>query len=230
MKIKSVVSSVILIVASALFISVAPAHAGGCSPEDPCQTYAMVDDAGTVTNIIVCQPSVCGSGTWAGQKVVPQVAADADGKNRGGFYNSPDSGRQVTVQDNVFTIHETNPVIQKSAEIVEDVVTTTTTITSNGGSSSFTFNNTINAENIALVPSANEFDQNTSASVKIDQTISGSETTTVGASFEERQTLNAVEETLKAAAESEAQVQMINRSISRISSMLRKWLRLMEIL
>jgi hypothetical protein len=230
MKIKSIVSSIVLVVTSVLFISVVPAQAGNCSTEDPCQTYAMIDDAGVVTNIIVCQPSVCGSGTWAGQKVVPQVAADADGKNRGGFYNNPESGRQVTVQDNVFTIHETNPVVQKSTEIIEDVVTTITATTSNGASSSFTFNNTINAENLALVPSENQFNQNTSASVKVEQVTQSSETTTVGAEFQERTTLQAVEETLKAAAESQVQIDMVNRSIAKISSKLRKWLRLMEVM
>jgi hypothetical protein len=81
-----------------------------------------------------------------------------------------------------------------------------------------------------LVPSENQFNQNTSASVKVEQVTQSSETTTVGAEFQERTTLQAVEETLKAAAESQVQIDMVNRSIAKISSKLRKWLRLMEVM
>ena len=52
MKIKSVFGALALL-ATSVFISVAPAQAGECSAEDPCNTYAMVNDAGVVTNIIV---------------------------------------------------------------------------------------------------------------------------------------------------------------------------------
>ena len=45
MKFKSIISSAVLVAASVLFISVAPAQAGECSAEDPCHTYAMVNDA-----------------------------------------------------------------------------------------------------------------------------------------------------------------------------------------
>ena len=228
MKIKSIASLIVLMVSSVLFISVAPSQAGECSPEDPCQTYAMVDTSGTVINIIVCQPSVCGSGVMDGVRVVPQVAADSNGQNRGGFFNTPGSANQVTVSDNVFTVHKGDPVEQKSVEVVDNVATTTTVVTGNGASSSFTFESTVGVENVNSVLYENEFSQNTSASVKIDQTTSGSETMTVGADFQERQTLKAVEDALNAAAESEAQVQMVTKSISRISSMLRKWLRWLE--
>jgi hypothetical protein len=52
-------------------------------------TYAVLDSNGNVTNIIVCG-SACAGGTWAGQTVVPQVAADpVTGENRGGFWQGP---------------------------------------------------------------------------------------------------------------------------------------------
>jgi hypothetical protein len=106
MKIKSVASSVVLVILSTLIISVVPAQAGECSVEDPCHTYAMVDDSGKVVNIIVCQPSVCGGGTVAGMKVVPQKAADAStGQNTGGWNSGPnvevrESSGSFTIQDN----------------------------------------------------------------------------------------------------------------------------------
>lgn len=106
MKIKSVASSVVLVILSTLFISVVPAQAGECSVEDPCHTYAMVDDSGNVVNTIVCQPSVCGGGTVAGMKVVPQKAADFNtGQNTGGWNSGPnvevrESGGSFTIQDN----------------------------------------------------------------------------------------------------------------------------------
>lgn len=62
-------------------------------------TYAVVDESGLVTNIIVCASSVCGSnGTWngimpndnslAGQRLILQVPANSvTGQNQGGYYN-----------------------------------------------------------------------------------------------------------------------------------------------
>jgi hypothetical protein len=226
---KKVISVVFGLVASSLmFVATPVAQAGDCSAADPCQTYAMVNDAGVVTNIIVCQPSVCGSGEFAGSKVVPQVAADETGKNRGGFFYTPDSGNQVTESNGVFTLHKGDPVVQTSTEVIGDVATTVTTTTSNGGSSSFTFDNTVGAEQVNLVPTQNTFNEDTSASVSIQQTVQNSETTTVSANFEERTTVQVVEETLKAAADAEKQVALIDARIAKISSMLRKWLRWLE--
>lgn len=74
-----------------MFISSTPAQAGDCSAEDPCQTWAVVDGTGLVTNIIVCQPSVCGSGEFAGSKVVLQVPADSvTHQSQGGYWGGPD--------------------------------------------------------------------------------------------------------------------------------------------
>jgi hypothetical protein len=70
-----------LFTAILLALNVSPASA------DP--TYAVLDANGNVTNIIVCG-SACAGGTFAGQTVVPQVAADpVTGENRGGFWQGP---------------------------------------------------------------------------------------------------------------------------------------------
>ena len=111
------------------------AIASECSPADPCGVWAMLDPQGTVTNIIVCQASVCGGGTWAGQTVVPQVAPNpvtSDTTGTGGYWGTYDSNtREFTVdrsgpnqtpastQTNSETRTETDP---------DGAVTSTTTI------------------------------------------------------------------------------------------------------
>ena len=84
---------------SAVITSAPQAIANQCSPSDPCGTWAMLDPQGTVTNIIVCQASVCGGGTWAGQTVVPQVAPNpVTNQSQGGFWGTYDqSTKEFTV-------------------------------------------------------------------------------------------------------------------------------------
>ena len=80
-----------LISASLLPINSATADSAPCTAEDPCQTWAVVNESGLVTNIIVCQPSVCGSGEFAGSKVVLQVPADpVTHQSQGGYYGGSD--------------------------------------------------------------------------------------------------------------------------------------------
>jgi len=80
-----------LISASLLPINSAAADSDPCTAEDPCQTWAVVNESGLVTNIIVCQPSVCGSGEFAGSKVVLQVPANpVTHQSQGGYYGGPD--------------------------------------------------------------------------------------------------------------------------------------------
>jgi hypothetical protein len=114
---KKVISIVFGILASSLmFISAPIAQAGDCSAEDPCNTYAMVNDAGVVTNVIVCQPSVCGSGVWAGSRVVLQVAANPETHENAGsiFGGENNKDKIVTVSsDNVFTVTESGQFSQK---------------------------------------------------------------------------------------------------------------------
>ena len=109
MKIKAVFGGALLVLFSMFFIS--SSSAGECSVEDPCQTYAIMD-GNTVANIIVCQPSVCGSGFIGGKKVIPQVAADSTGENRGGYRGTESNG--------TFTISQSDPVNTRE-EIIDEV-------------------------------------------------------------------------------------------------------------
>ena len=109
MKIKTVLGGILLVLFSTFFISAAPAD--GCSVEDPCQTYAVMED-NKVVNIIVCQPSVCGSGFFNNQRVVPQVAADSSGQNRGGYWGTESNG--------TFTISQ-GPSVNIKEKVINDV-------------------------------------------------------------------------------------------------------------
>lgn len=130
MKIKAVLGGVLLVLFSTFFVS--NANAGECSVEDPCQTYAVMS-GNSVVNIIVCQPSVCGSGMFNNQRVVPQVAADSTGQNRGGYWGTESNG--------TFTISQ-SPSVNVKEEVVDNV---NVTVTMNGEiKSTSTFEDTVN--------------------------------------------------------------------------------------
>jgi len=75
----------------------------------------MVNDAGVVTNIIVCQPSVCGSGVWAGSRVVLQVVANPETHlSQGGIFGGTDNKDKIVTESNgTFTITNKNPIINQ---------------------------------------------------------------------------------------------------------------------
>lgn len=121
-----------LISASLLPINSAAADSAPCTAEDPCQTWAVVNESGLVTNIIVCQPSVCGSGEFAGSKVVLQVPADpVTHQSQGGYYGGADPNSPQAVHYNseakVFTRgSEAFPAPLTKVETFEDGTSITT--------------------------------------------------------------------------------------------------------
>ena len=153
MKLKVKFVTFFIAVSSAFFISTSTASAGECSASDPCLTYAMLDSSGTVINIIVCQPSVCGGGTWDGKKVVPQVAATSDGQNQGGYYNPVGSGREVIHSNGTFTLNNNvsttavDVVVNTTVNVVTNTTSTeTSTVTvskSAGNASTFSYEDTV---------------------------------------------------------------------------------------
>jgi hypothetical protein len=122
-------------------ITPSQANAGDCSAEDPCGTWAVVDGSGIVTNIIVCQPSVCGSGIFAGNKVVLQVPANpTTHTSQGGYFDiapipgEPDRRVAYNTEQKTFTQEGTTwSVPQTNTEVVETITATgvveTTTLT-----------------------------------------------------------------------------------------------------
>ena len=224
-----VIATVLGVLASSLFFIVTPttASAGECSVEDPCLTYAMLDSAGTVINVIVCQPSVCGSGIWDGRKVVPQVAATPEGQNQGGYYNPAGSGREVTHSNGTFTMN--NNVVATAVDVVVnttvDVVTNTTstetsTVTvskSAGNASTFSYEDTVGKSpseiSFTTLPLAN----NTSATVSATD-VSSNSTLTESVTFQERKTSVFVQEYLI-----NNKYNLLSSKFARISRYLENW-------
>lgn len=105
MKNKTLILVSILLGTSMSFISSSQANAGECNANDPCGVWAMLDSQGVVTNTIVCQASVCGSGTWAGQTVIPQVAPNPETHDTTGRGGMMDSGnKELYYEDNTFKL------------------------------------------------------------------------------------------------------------------------------
>jgi hypothetical protein len=168
MKIKAILGSLALIATSVLFVSTTPAQAEGCSDTNPCHTYAIVDNSGTVTNVIWCAVSECGSGKFGGEKVVLQTPNSTYGHNS-------NSQQTVTEQGGTFTV--TDNTTQKVTNVITPAVqleVTAETITS----SSIVFNND------AVVLNAKE--------------ITAESTTVNSLSYNERQTEEKVIEDLDA--------------------------------
>jgi hypothetical protein len=196
MKFKSIIGSVLLVAASVLFISVAPAQAGECSAEDPCHTYAMVDGSGVVTNIIVCQPSVCGSGTFAGSRVVPQVAANPEThQNQGGYLSNPGS-TPVVESNGRFTLTNDNPTVIASVTQNETSRTVLSTSLEPGVQNSFTFNDTVGQTDGRPVMRTEPMDKSIGATLSYSKTRNSESATALSQesiTFDERQTEEYVE-------------------------------------
>ena len=95
----------LLLATSISVINSSQANASDCSAENPCGTWAVVDNTGNVTNIIVCQASVCGSGEFAGQKVIEQFAPNPiTNESQGGWTSGGPIA--VTHSDEIFTVKQ----------------------------------------------------------------------------------------------------------------------------
>jgi hypothetical protein len=224
MKIKNKVIGTILgvIASSVVFISASEsANAGECSASDPCLTYAMLDSAGTVINIIVCQPSVCGSGIWDGRKVVPQVAATPEGQNQGGYYNPAGSGREVTHSNGTFTINNNAPITT-----VDVVTNTTNTETSTvavsksaGNASTFSYEDTIGKSTSEISFNTLPLPNNTSATVSATD-ITVNSTITESTTFETRKTEQEISSILL-----QKNLTLLQSKINRLLLLLDSWIK-----
>jgi len=117
---------------------------------DGAGVWAVVDSSGTVTNVIVCTQAVCGSGTFGGERVVPQIAPNPitnDATGQGSFIGNESAGIRVTESNGTFTVHQHERVNSTYVEtIVDDKNNTTTTISEVSvpvASRSFTYNDTV---------------------------------------------------------------------------------------
>jgi len=188
-----VISTILSVIASlSLFIAVPEAAtAAPCSASDPCQTYAMLDNANSVINVIVCQPSVCGSGTFAGYRVVLQVAANPqtnDPTGTSGHMTKSDENKVVTLSDNgVFTVKKDEVVVQTIAvpEVQTQNTNNTTTTTTTSIQAQFTDTSTGSVK----IDASQTVDSTT---VTSNSTINSTNTVKETVIFEERKTAGEV--------------------------------------
>jgi len=231
MKLKNkVIGTILGVIASLIvFISVSEsANAGECSVSNPCLTYAVLNSAGTVTNIIVCQPSVCGGGTFNGKTVVPQVAATPEGQNQGGYYNPVGSGREVTHSNGTFTLN--NNVVTTTVDVVvnttvDAITNTTSTETSTvvvsvsaGNASTFSYEDTIGKSTSEISFNTLSLPNNTSATVSATD-VSSNATLTESMTFQERKTTEEISSILI-----QQNLNLLQSKINRLLILLSSWL------
>ena len=167
-------------------ISVASAVPGECSAEDPCGTWAVVDKTGSVTNVIVCQASVCGSsgqlgGVLDGNKLVQQTPSISQGGQK------TTEGQTVTEQNGTFTVTRDLPVAVEVENIAEN---NSQVVVSATRREVITFD--VNSF------STPQISNNIPTEVKAEEVINNVVTKTETNIFLERKTQNEIEEELEA--------------------------------
>jgi len=225
MKIKNKIIGTIfsVIVSSFVFITVSEsANAGECSTLDPCHTYAVLDDSGVVINTIVCQPSFCGGGILPnGNKVVPQVSANAEGKNQGGHYNPPGSGKEVVYSNGTFTIN--NQIVVNKVDVVVDsqkIETSTVSVSiSEGNKNIFTYENTIGKTLDKIEFTTLPLDNNVSATISASE-ITSTSTITESTTLHERKTAEEVSSIL-----TQRNLNLLQSRINRLLILLDGWIK-----
>ena len=177
-------------------------------------TYAVLDANGNVTNIIVCG-SACAGGTFAGQTVVPQVAADpVTGGNRGGFWYGPgtttyDSGSGTfTMTDNTIV---TNSISEnENGEIINSSATI------NGGkTTSFKYTDTIGSNLFTRLGFVYSYKEETSASVSVNKN-----NVTESLNFDNRKTTTQIQQSIE-----NSNLVLLNSKIQTLISLLGGWVK-----
>jgi hypothetical protein len=177
-------------------------------------TYAVLDSNGNVTNIIVCG-SACAGGTFGGQTVVPQVAADpATGANRGGFWLGPNT---TTYDSNsgVFTMLDSRTVVNSLTED-EDGTQITSSATINGGATTqFTYNDTVGNNLFTRGGFVYGYLENTSATISVNKN-----NTTESLGFDSRKTTNEIQESVQNSG-----LALLNSKVQTLISLLGGWVK-----
>ena len=194
------------VIATAIFPSVANADG----------TYAVLDSAGNVTNIIVCG-SACSSGEFGGNKVVPQVAADpVTGENRGGFWQGPgtttydsNSGTFTMIEPGVKTV-----VNSVSEEEDNQIITSSATI-DGGATTQFKYNDTIGNNLFTRGGFNYGWTENSSALVSVNK-----DNVTESLDFNNRQTEIQIQESIQNSG-----LTLLNSKVQVLISLLGSWVK-----
>ena len=203
---KNKLKVIVLFVSALLVLNTAIAKA------DP--TYAVLDANGNVTNIIVCG-SACAGGTFAGQQVVLQVAADPQtGENRGGFWQGPGT---TTYDSNsgTFTMTDNRTVVNSISE-QENRETVTSSATINGGATTqFKYSDTIGSNLFTRLGFINSYKEETTASVSVNK---GNITESLD--FNKRKTASQVQESIQNSG-----LTLLNSKVQKLISLLGAWIK-----
>jgi hypothetical protein len=178
-----------------------------CTSANPCGTWAVVDSSGVVKNIIVCEERVCGSGTFAGMKVVLQVPPNpVTNQSQGGYLGTPSNPVTYDAQAQVFSQGNTSfPAPVTRSEVVD---TTTLSAIINSNAVTFGPNNFVNGQ----MQFAPKVDSTTGA------TISAIQGTTV-----ERQTFTTPKTKLQIEQSIQGRLTLIQRYLNRFYELLKGW-------
>jgi len=188
-------------------------------------TYAMLDANGNVTNIIVCG-SACAGGTFAGQKVVIQVAGNpVTGETRGGIWYGPGT---TTYDSNSGTFTATDPrsstrsvsVIEKIETVTPSPTENTQTVTSSvtidsGITTQFKYSDTIGDGLSTRNGFVSGYLENTSATISVstDSVIESIE-------FDSRKTENQVQQSVQNSG-----LVLLNSKIQTLIALLGTWIK-----
>jgi hypothetical protein len=196
-----------LFVSALLVLNISTAKA------DP--TYAVLDENGNVTNIIICGEA-CAGGEFDGKRVVLQVAADpVTGENRGGIWQGPGT---TTYDDTTqtFTMVEPPSVINNSAiEVSGDSTDILITSISGAKTTSFSYLDTIGDNLFTQNGFQYGFTNNSQASVFVSD---GSNLESL--SFESRKTEDEISSSIV-----DSELVLLNQKIQKLITLLGSWVK-----
>ena len=195
-----------------LLLSILLASNVSSASADP--TYAVLDANGNVTNIIVCG-SACAGGTFAGQTVVPQVAADpVTGQNRGGFWYGPGT---TTYDSNsgTFTMTESKTVTNSLTEEEDGTEVTSSTTINGGATTKFKYNDTIGDNLFTRGGFVQGWTENSSATISVNKN-----NTTESIGFDSRKTENQIQQSVQ-----DSGLALLNSKVQVLISLLGSWVK-----
>ena len=195
-----------------LLLSILLASNVSSASADP--TYAMLDANGNVTNIIVCG-SACAGGTFAGQQVVLQVAADpVTGENRGGFWHGPGT---TTYDSNsgTFTATENRNVINSISEKENEETITSSAVINGGSTTQFKYSDTVGNNLFTRGGWVYGWSENSSATISVNKN-----NTTESIGFDSRKTQNQIQESVQNSG-----LALLNSKVQVLISLLGSWVK-----
>ena len=177
-------------------------------------TYAMLDENGNVTNIIVCC-SACSEGTFDGQKVVLQVAADpVTGENRGGFWYGPGTTTYDSKTE-IFTMTDKRGSTNSVSAIENNETITSSVIIDSGLTTQFKYSDTIGDGLSTRNGFTSEYLENTSATISV---ITDNFSESIG--FDSRKTEVQIQQSVQTSG-----LELLNSKIQILISLLGTWIK-----